>query len=254
MTTATLRIAAISDIHGNAPALRAVLADARRRGYDVLAQLGDAFSGPLWPAQTAELLRALPGAIHVLGNHDVALVDPASEPRGESDLFALRELEADTLDWVRGWDRTHALGGDVLLFHGSPDVVGYYLLDEAPHGDARLRPVPDIERDLAGVAARVSVGGHSHLPRTVALSDGRLVINDGSVGLPAFTDGEGASWRRHETGSHHACYALIDVGPDSVSVSLCRVDYDWRRAQAKALAEGRADWAQWLTGRAQGAA
>jgi predicted phosphodiesterase len=246
-----MRIAAISDIHGNAPALRAVLADARAQGYDLLAQLGDAFSGPLWPRETADLLRGL-DAVHVRGNHDVALVEPEVEPPGDADRFALGELDAATLDWVRGWPRTHAVGLDALLFHGLPGVYGYYLLDEAPAGDARLRAVADIEHDLSGVTARVLVGGHSHLPHVVTLSDGRVVVNDGSVGLPAFTDGEGASWRRHETGSHHARYALIDLAPNAVSVSLRMVDYDWRRAQAKAAAEGRHDWARWLTGRAQG--
>jgi predicted phosphodiesterase len=243
-----MRIAAISDIHGNAPALRAVLADARAQGFDLLAQLGDAFSGPLWPRETAELLRAL-DAVHLRGNHDVALIEPEIEPRVESDRFALRELDAATLDWIRGWPRTHAFGDDVLLFHGLPEVYGHYLLDEAPAGDARLRPVADIERDLAGVTARVMVGGHSHLPRVVTLSDGRVVVNDGSVGLPAFIDRAGASARRHETGSPHACYALIDVGPASVSVSIRSVDYDWRRAQSKAATEGRPDWAGWLSGR-----
>ncbi len=61
-----MRIAAISDIHGNALALEAVLTDARTRGYDRLVQIGDALSGPLWPRETAEILRGL-DAVHVRG-------------------------------------------------------------------------------------------------------------------------------------------------------------------------------------------
>ena len=52
-----MRIAAISDIHGNALALRAVLDDAKARGYDLMIQVGDALSGPLWPRETADILR-----------------------------------------------------------------------------------------------------------------------------------------------------------------------------------------------------
>ena len=59
-----MRIAAISDIHGNALALRAVLDDAKARGYDRMVQIGDALSGPLWPRETADILRGL-DAVHV---------------------------------------------------------------------------------------------------------------------------------------------------------------------------------------------
>lgn len=245
---ARIRIAAVSDIHGNAPALRAVLADARRRGYDLLAQLGDAFSGPLWPSQTADLLRGI-DAVHVRGNHDIALIDPTLEPPGDADRFALAELSSDVLDWVRSWPTALPIGGEALLFHGSPKSANYYLFDEAPHGDARLRPVADIERDLADVTARVCIGGHSHLPRLVEFSDGRLAVNDGSVGLPAFFDAQGPVGRRHENGSHHARYAMVEIGRDTVSVSFVAVDYDWHAARDKAAREGFSDWAQWLSGR-----
>jgi predicted phosphodiesterase len=244
-----MRIAAFSDVHGNALALRAVLADARARGCDLLCHLGDAFSGPLWPGETAALLRDL-DAIHVLGNHDLALIAPDEEPPGPGEAFALRELDADTLDWMRGWVRTHAIGRDLLLFHGSPSKAGHYLLDEAPHGDPRLRSTQDIAGDLDGHDARVLVGGHSHLPRVVALPDGRIVVNDGSVGLQAFVDREGGATRRHQTGSPHARYAMIELGPVSVGVSILAVDYDWRAARDKAAAEGWASWARWLAGRA----
>jgi len=245
---ARIRIAAVSDIHGNAPALRAVLADARKRGYDLLAQLGDAFSGPLWPSQTADLLHGI-DAVHVRGNHDTALIDPTLEPPADADRFALAELSPEVLDWVRSWPSALPIGGEALLFHGSPRSANYYLFDEAPHGDARLRPIADIERDLADVTARVCIGGHSHLPRLVEFSDGRMAVNDGSVGLPAFFDTQGPVGRRHENGSHHARYAMVEIGRDTVSVSFIAVDYDWHAARDKAAREGFSDWAQWLSGR-----
>lgn len=245
-----MRIASISDIHGNAPALRAVLADIRARGCDVLMQLGDAFSGPLWPRETAEILRDL-DAVHVRGNHDVALVDPDTCRPGRADIWTLERLEAGTLDWIRGWPRTHAIGADVLCFHGAPAQEDFYLLDEAPAGDPRLRSIAEIERDLGGARARVMVCGHSHTQRIVELSDGTLVVNDGSVGLPAYEEPLRGGTVYVQSGSPHARYAMIDVTPAAVSVALVAVEYDWRAASAQAAQAGFDSWARWLSGRSR---
>ncbi len=245
-----MRIAAISDIHGNALALRAVLDDARARGHDLLVQLGDALSGPLWPRETADILRGL-DAVHVRGNHDVSLFDPDTHAPGRTDRWTLERLDAGTIDWLRGWPRTHALGTDVLCFHGAPHWEDFYLLEEAPQGDPRIRPLADIERDLGGARARVMVCGHSHTQRVLALSDGTVVVNDGSVGLPAYEEPLRGTQVFVQAGSPHARYALIDVTPAGVSVELVMVDYDWRAASAKASAEGFDSWARWLSGRSR---
>jgi predicted phosphodiesterase len=240
----TMRIAAISDIHGNALALRAVLDDAKARGYDRMVQIGDALSGPLWPRETADILRGL-DAVHVRGNHDVSLYDPGTYAPGRGDLFARDRIDADTLDWIRGWPRSHAIGTDVLAFHGAPHWEDFYLLDEAPAGDPRIRPLAEIEHDLGAVRARVMVCGHSHTQRVVGLSDG-------SVGLPAYDEPLRDTQVFVQAGSPHARYAMIEVTPARVSVELVMVDYDWRAAIAKAAAEGFESWARWLSGRSRG--
>jgi len=245
-----MRIAAISDIHGNALALRAVLADIAARGCDLVCQLGDAFSGPLWPRETAAILQDLE-AVHVRGNHDVALVDPQAQRPGRADLWTLGQLDAGTLDWIRGWPRTHALGADLLCFHGAPLEEDHYLLDEAPDGDPRLRPLADIERDLGQARARVMVCGHSHTQRIVTLSDGSLVVNDGSVGLPAYEEPLRGGTVYVQSGSPHARYAVIDLTPAAVSVALVAVAYDWRAASARAAGLGFDSWARWLSGRSR---
>lgn len=246
-----MRIAAISDIHGNALALRAVLADARARGYDAMVQLGDALSGPLWPRETAEILRGL-DAVHVRGNHDVSLFDPGTYAPGRADRYALEQVDAGTLDWLRGWPRTHAFGDEVLCFHGAPHHEDLYLLEEAPDGDPRLRPLAEVEADLRGARARVMVCGHSHTQRVVSFPDGTLVVNDGSVGLPAYEEPLRGTQVYVQAGSPHARYAMIDVTPARVSVELSMVEYDWRAASARAAALGFPSWAGWLSGWSRG--
>src|SRR6266545_2589430 len=88
---ADMRIAVLADIHGNISALEAVLADIRGRSADLIVNLGDCVSGPLWPRETFERLEQL-GAPTVRGNHDrqVAILDPAQ--MGASDRFAFSEL------------------------------------------------------------------------------------------------------------------------------------------------------------------
>jgi predicted phosphodiesterase len=246
-----MRIAAISDIHGNALALQAVLADARARGFDLMVQIGDAVSGPLWPRETADILRGL-DAVHVRGNHDVSLHSPEVYAPGRADRYALSVLDADTIEWIRSWPSRHAIGDDVLCFHGAPQLEDFYLLEEAPQGDPRIRPLADIERDLGGERARVMVCGHTHTQRIVSLADGTLLVNDGSVGLPAYEEPLRGGTVFVQAGSPHARYALIDVRPDSVSAELIAVEYDWRAASTQAAALGFPTWARWLSGWSRG--
>jgi predicted phosphodiesterase len=247
-----MRIAAISDIHGNLLALEAVLADIGRRGCDLIVQLGDALSGPLWPQETAERLRGL-DAVHLRGNHDVALVDPARHRPGRADLWSLERLDGDSLAWLRTLPLTHAVGTDLLCFHGSPYQEDAYLLEEAPAGDPRLRPLAEIEADLRGARARVMVCGHSHTQRIVRLSDGALLVNDGSVGLPAYEEPLRGGMIYVQAGSPHARYAMIELGPLTATAALVAVDYDWRAASARAAGAGFERWAQWLAGWSRGA-
>lgn len=243
-----MRIAAITDIHGNLPALDAVLADIERRGVDLVVQLGDALSGPLWPRETADRLfaRAWP-AVH--GNHDRALAGGVAA-MGPADRFALGRLDKAHLDVLRQWPASLRVAGDVLLFHGTPADDDTYLLEDPSTGYAQLRPMPVLEETLRGVDSRLMICGHTHIPRVVRLPDGRTVVNAGSVGLPAYTDDTGG-FHRHENGSPHARYALIERVGGQLHAAIVSVEYDWHAAAAQAARNGRVDWALWLaTGRA----
>jgi putative phosphoesterase len=237
-----MRIAALSDIHGNLPALDAVLADAAERGCDTLVNLGDILSGPLFPAETAARLMAL-DLPSIRGNHERQLLEQPPERMGASDAYAYGRLKADQLDWLRALPVSLRLGDDVLLCHGTPDSDLAYFL-EGVDDDGRVRPAsPD---DVAARAGDVRAGlilcGHTHLPRSVRLADGRLVVNPGSVGLQAY------DWDRPrphvmEAGTPHARYAILEPGAHGWSVTHVALAYDWESAARAAERRDRPEWA-----------
>jgi diadenosine tetraphosphatase ApaH/serine/threonine PP2A family protein phosphatase len=74
-------------------------------------------------------------------------------------------------------------------------------------GSIAARPLLEVEADAAGVAASLILCGHTHIPRVVRLSDGRLVVNPGSVGCPGY-DGHRPVYHKVETGTPDACYLV----------------------------------------------
>ena len=240
-----MRIAVLSDIHGNLPALEAVLADAGRRGCDLALNLGDIASGPLWPRQTLERLLPL-GLPTIAGNHERQLLgDPAG--LAASDAHARQALEPAQLDWIRALP-PRLRTGEVLLCHGTPDSDLDYLLDDlAPPGiraaDAATVAARLHHPDAAG--ARVVLCGHSHTPRLLRLDDGRLVLNPGSVGLPAFST-ERPLPHQVATGTPEARYAVLERHAAGWDAELLAVPYPFEAAAVRAADLGRPDWAHAL--------
>jgi putative phosphoesterase len=236
-----MRIALIADIHGNLPALEAVLADLAGRDVDRVVTLGDHLSGPLLPRETAVLLMAQPW-VQIAGNHERQLLsfDPATA--GPSDRHAYKCLTQEQLDWVAGLPPTAHIDGEVLLCHGSPRNDAEYLLDSVEAGRAGLATAAEIDQRLSGVTAAVVVCGHSHVPRVVRTATGQLLVNPGSVGLPAFDD-LNPSYHVVETGSPDARYAMLERRSSTWSVSLLTVPYDFEPMAKLADRNGRPEWA-----------
>ena len=93
--------------------------------------------------------------------------------------------------------------------------------------------------------------GHDHVPHTVYLADGKLIVNPGSVGLPAFTD-DLPFPHAMETGTAQARYSVVFGNRPDRQVEEVAVSYDWPAAARMAEENGRPDWARWLrTGRAK---
>ncbi len=238
-----MRLAVISDVHGNLLALEAVLADITTRGVDDIVNLGDWVAGPLWPRETFELLAEL-GIRSVRGNHDRWAIDRPDDqmpPAGRFARDALDPIQRETL---------HALPatidmGDILACHGTPADDMQNLLEEP--ADGRLGPAPReaVAARLGAEASRqVVLCGYSHRQALVTGPNGCMIVNPGSVGCPAFADlPVAASWEHR---SPHARYAVLTKRNGRWGADLIALEYDWDKAAQRAADLGWPKWAAML--------
>jgi putative phosphoesterase len=209
-----VRVAALYDIHGNLPALEAVLAEVDEARADLVLVGGDVVTGP-FPNETLDRLTELRDrAYFIRGNADRALVEDVGEATGpspwpERQAWTRAQLTDDQRRVLATLAHTAALKidglGDVLFCHGSPRSDEEIL--------TRITPPERLSDILSGVEQRVVVCGHTHV-QFDRLIDGVRLVNAGSVGMP-YEDEPGAYW------------ALL--GPD---VELHRTEYDLERAAA----------------------
>ncbi|MEO1494102.1 MAG: metallophosphoesterase family protein [Pseudomonadota bacterium] len=239
-----MRFAAIADIHGNALALEAVLADIAAQGISDVVNLGDHFSGPLDAGRTADILMAR-GDLAICGNHDRWLIEQSPDQMGISDLAAHQKLGAHHLDWLRALPAT-ATRDDVFLCHGTPGSdTTYWLEAVAPDGTVHGAPRADFERRADGISQSLILCAHTHLPRSVHLTGNRMIVNPGSVGCPGYTD-DAPVFHKVESGSPDARYAILEHASGRWSVTFRNVPYDHMAAAQMAENAGRPDWASAL--------
>lgn len=138
------------------------------------------------------------------------------------------------------------LSKDIYLCHGSPTDDMVYLLEDIETGQPTVRNDADILALLNGIDSTVIVCGHTHIPRTITLSTGQIIINTGSVGYPAYED-DLPIVHRMQTYSPHASYALIKYVDNKQGkrwqTEHIRVPYNYEAAAELAAMNGREDWA-----------
>lgn len=203
------RIAVLADVHGNLPALEAVLADVRRGRFDILVVAGDHVSGPM-PAECLDRVAALDLPVRwVRGDADRLALDPGDGAH-PADRWAHDRLGPAHRALLAGCEPLVSLG-DVLVCHGTPasdeEVVTVLT------GPDRLAGI------LAGVEARVVVGGHVHHQFTQSL---RYVtwVNAGSVGMP-YEGRPGAFWLELDGGRpvHRRTDYDVDAAVEAIAAT-----------------------------------
>lgn len=244
---AAMRIAAVSDIHGNLPALEAVVRDFTRRGVDAVVNLGDHLSGPLLPAETATYLMAQDWT-QLAGNHERQLLED-SGTLGASDEYARARLSSEARSWIATLRPAQRFDDDVYLCHGTPSSDLVYLLESVDTEGARLATEDEVASRAGELSASLVLCGHSHVPRAVRTVRGQLLVNPGSVGLQAY-DWDVPLPHVVSNGSPDARYAILERGADGWTASLISVPYDYRPMAKLARDNGRPDWEiALLTGR-----
>ncbi|MBA3376527.1 MAG: metallophosphoesterase family protein [Actinobacteria bacterium] len=205
-----MRVAVLNDIHGNLPALEAVLAEVEHEGVDAIVSGGDVVWGPL-PAECLELLVAR-GAHFVRGNADRDVLTG----QDEVDRFCAPLLNEGQMAHVGAWPLTVELDvddvGRVLFCHATPrsdeEIV------------TKVTPDSVIAELLSDVTADLVVCGHTHVQFDRAVTGAPRLVNAGSVGMPY-------------EGDPDARWALL--GPD---IELRRTPYDVEAAIAELVATG----------------
>jgi predicted phosphodiesterase len=214
-----MRIAIVSDIHGNLVALDAVLTDIESESVDQVWCGGDLAWGGPWGNECIALVRDA-GWTTVRGNTDVWITGDPQTLESEEARAELREMadahavSDDDARWLLSLPLGHSGPGSILLVHGTPKSPFDAPLPHSPA--AAFAP-------YEGQAALV-VYGHVHRAFTRRLSDGTIVTNSGSVGAPM--DGE------------TACYLLVEQSGPEWTLIHRRVPFDRHSAVAKAREVG----------------
>ncbi|MCU4925949.1 metallophosphatase family protein [Halobacteria archaeon AArc-dxtr1] len=207
-----MRVGLISDIHGNLPALEAVLSD--MPAVDALVCAGDVVGYNPWPAECVDKLRER-DVPTVLGNHDAAVADGSAfrfNGMARAGLeYAQRVLEEQQRRWLAELPaERREFDGRMKLVHGHPDDPDRYTRYTRPEAfSARLLDDED-----------VLVLGHTHVQHAEKYAEG-IVVNPGSVGQP-------------RDGDPRAAYAVVDLA--AMTVETHRVEYDVGAVQ-EAVAE-----------------
>jgi predicted phosphodiesterase len=222
-----MRIALLSDIHGNLIALETVLRELAQETIDQIVCLGDVGALGPQPREVVEHLRQL-GCPVVLGNTDAWLLNPPVATHASSEnqriMYAInawcaQQLSSTDRAYVQTFLPTLELpldeGRTMLGYHGSPrsfdDVI------------AAITPDTEVEAMLAGYSATVMVGGHTHIQMIRRYQDAHLV-DIGSIGLPGVNAGSPELPDNHRV--HWAEYGVLGVERGRLSIDLRRTPLD----------------------------
>lgn len=235
-----MRLAVISDIHGECLALDQVLQDIRRQGIEQIVCLGDALQGGSQPAETLARLRELNCPV-VMGNADAWLItgqqtsagEEISQKQREVRAWSLAQLSESDIAFVQQFPSTIEIpleaGKTLLCFHGSPRSFDEIILPETP---------ADVVRQfLGGYDATLLTGGHTHTQQMRRLGNS-WYFNPGSVSLPYNWELSDFARGRMRV-DPWADYAIVTSEGASLGITFRHVPFDVNELARIVRASGR---------------
>lgn len=226
-----MKIAVISDIHGNMEAIEAVMADIEKKECDKIFVLGDyAMAGPEPNCAVQYFMNKKndPKFTMIQGNTDLMIADyseglysklkekaPTMAEALKSDVFLLNPLEKKFLKTLPIQKEVKVEGVKFLLVHGSPRKNNEDILPDTP--------IEEVEKMLVNVDADVVLCGHTHIPCGFQTESRKTVVNDGSIGRPFYT----------VQGVPKACYLLVEVISERCVFEHQFVGYNRQKAAQK---------------------
>jgi len=222
-------VACISDIHGNLLALKAVLADIRSIGGDLILCAGDLVGYGPFPNEVIDEIKSQ-NIQTVIGNYDEAvgfklpvcgchIDDPVQKRYSDHALkWAIDHTSAQSREYLRSLPEQLSLdvsGKKLLIVHASADSLNEYIYATDEERIADL---------LVGIEEDFYVYGHTHFPYIKKRAD-KLIVNAGSVGRP-------------KQGDTRASYALLEINPKSVHACIRKVAYDVEQTANDIIAKG----------------
>jgi len=207
-----MKVGLLSDIHGNLPALEAVLAD--MPPVDQVVCAGDVVGYNPWPAACVDRIKDV-ATVTVRGNHDRMVESPERYRANQQAYAGLKHARKQLNEQHRAWlrdlpEQATIADGQYLVVHSHPDSEDTYVFPE------EFDSLGDAVADYEGI-----VLGHTHIQHAERATD-TLVVNPGSVGQP-------------RDGDARAAYAVLDT--ETESVDLQRVHYNIDRVRHEIVVE-----------------
>lgn len=247
------KIAIIADIHGNSFALKSILENIDKRNINDIINLGDIFYGPLNPYETFELLLKYPMR-HIAGNMDRYMMEittdklsnptiPLSNPTMK---YVIDSFDEKGKQWIHNLPKNLYIEDLMYACHGNLMTDDLPLVEEITNEGVILKSDETLTNVSKNISQPIIFCAHTHVGRLTQLNNGKIIINPGSVGLPAYSD-DLPFHHKMESNSPFAKYCIIEFQDGQlISYQSISVKYDWDTASKLAGKNKRPDWEYWL--------